>query len=220
MAAHGHGLCTFITEADEAENGIDAFFARLDRPVMTDLKLEWAGAEPLDVYPSRLPDLHAGEPLLVSARLAPFASLRRVTLHGRVPDGPLVLEQEVEANTSESSGVGTRWARARVTALMDELAAGAPGSDESALRDEVVLVSKAFQIVTRFTSLVAVEEFPTAVDESRPARVANALPAGSRMLLPQGGTSGPLLRLAGMLLLAMGALLLVRISHQAVRSAE
>jgi hypothetical protein len=40
------------------------------------------------------------------------------------------------------------------------------------------------------------------------------------MLLPQGGTSGPLLRLAGMVLLVIGALLLAGISHQAVRSAD
>jgi Ca-activated chloride channel family protein len=203
MAGYGHGLCDFITDTVEAENRIDAFFARLHRPVMTDLSLEWEGREPLEVYPARLPDLHAGEPLFVSARLPRGPEAGRVTLRGQLPDGSVTFRGELQGDAPGESGVAVRWARARVSSLFQELHAG---GDAEAIRREVIEVSKTFHIVTRYTSLVALEEFPSAVDHARHVRVPNALPAGS---LPRGGTMDPLLLLLAGLLAAGGSVLLL-----------
>ena len=58
-----------ITANDGAENKIDAFYSRLSRPVMTDVEVAWEGIQAEEVYPSRLPDLYADEPLVVSMKL-------------------------------------------------------------------------------------------------------------------------------------------------------
>jgi Ca-activated chloride channel family protein len=204
MADHGRGLCDFIAETAEAENRVDAFLARLDRPVMTGLSLEWEGTEPLEIYPPGLPDLHAGEPLLVSARLAAGASPGAVRLHGRTAGGPLSFEMLLDESAPRDSGVATRWARAQVASLMADLLSG---SDPDSVRARIIQVSKRFHIVTRFTSLVAVEEFPSAVDEARWVRVPNALPSSAG--LAQGGTHDRLLLLTGLLLSLAGGALLV-----------
>jgi len=201
MADYGRGLCEFISDVSEAEDRMDAFFARLHRPVMTDLRLEWEGAEPSAIYPSRLPDLHAGEPLFVSARLPPGTAGGRVSLHGIVQDGPQIYHGTLEGNAPDESGVAIRWGRAQVASLMQDLHAG---SDAETIRKEVIAVSRTFQIVTRYTSLVAVEEFPTAVGQARQVSVPNG---GS---LPRGGTAEPLiLALAMLLTLAGGTLFLL-----------
>ncbi len=201
MADYGRGLCEFISDVSEAEDRMDAFFARLHRPVMTDLKLEWEGAEPGAIYPSRLPDLHAGEPLFVSARLPPGAAGNRVSLHGIVQDGPQIYHGTLEGNAPDESGVAIRWGRAQVDSLMQDLHAG---GDAETIRKEVIAVSRTFQIVTRYTSLVAVEEFPSAVDQARQVSVPN----GGR--LPRGGTAEPLiLALALLLTIAGGTLFLL-----------
>ena len=201
MADYGRGLCDFISDVSEAEDRMDAFFARLHRPVMTDLKLEWEGAEPSAIYPSRLPDLHAGEPLFVSARLRPGTSGGRVSLHGIVQDGPEIYHGTLEGNAPDESGVAIRWGRAQVASLMQDLHAG---GDAETIRKEVIAVSRTFQIVTRYTSLVAVEEFPTAVNQARQVSVPNG---GS---LPHGGTAEPLiLALAMLLTIAGGTLFLL-----------
>ncbi len=201
MADYGRGLCGFISDVSEAEDRMDAFFARLHRPVMTDLRLEWEGAEPSAIYPSRLPDLHAGEPLFVSARLPPGTAGGRVSLHGIIQDGPQSYHGTLEGNAPDESGVAIRWGRAQVASLMQDLHAG---SDAETIRKEVIAVSRTFQIVTRYTSLVAVEEFPTAVDQARQVSVPNG---GS---LPRGGTAEPLiLALAMLLTLAGGTLFLL-----------
>jgi Ca-activated chloride channel family protein len=208
MAEIGRGLCDFISTTDGMTNRIDAFFARLERPVLADLRLEWDGAAPADVYPPILTDLHAGEPLIVSARVAPGAPPGRPTLVGRGPLGPLRQPLHALPPSPKGSGVAVRWARARVETLLDSLQEGA---DADGVRRDVVQVSKSFGIVSPFTSLVAVEEFPTATGEARTVRVPVGLPGGSEGpdALPQGGTYEALQLLFGLLLTAVGGILLV-----------
>src|SRR2546426_3150288 len=207
MAAAGRGLCEFISTSTGAANRVDAFFSRLDRPVMADLALAWDGGEPVETYPALLPDLHSGEPLFLSARLAPGRPLPRLVLGGTTLEGALRLEVSASGPAATDSGVAVRLGRAEVQALLDTLHDGAV---PDAVRQTVIDVSKAFGFVTPYTSLVAVEEFPTATGDCGLVRVANGLPAGSQLLgdLPQGGSDGPILFLLGMLFLFAGCVLL------------
>ena len=82
-------------------------------PVLSELALEWEGSPPEEVYPSPLPDLHRGEPLIVSARFPGDATAARVSLHGRLPSGPVRTSWLALGSAPEGSGVGIRWARAK-----------------------------------------------------------------------------------------------------------
>jgi Ca-activated chloride channel family protein len=207
MAAAGRGLCEFISTPAGATNQVDAFFSRLDRPVMSDLALAWDGGDPVEAYPALLPDLHSGEPLFLSARLAPGRPLQRLLMSGTTLEGALRLEVTASGPAATGSGVAVRWGRAKVESLLDTLLDGAV---PDAVRGAVVEISKAFGFVTPYTSLVAVEEFPTATGACSRVRVANALPDGSQVLgdLPAGGTDGPILFLLAMLFLFAGCVLL------------
>ena len=207
MASAGRGLCDFISTTDGAGNRVDAFFSRLSRPVMTGLSLAWKGGEPIESYPALLPDLHEGEPLFLSARLAPGRSLPRLVLGGSTLDGAQHLEAAEEGPAATDSGVAVRWGRAKVEALLDTLDDGA---SPDTVRAAVIDVSRTFGIVTPYTSLVAEEEFPTATGASSRVRVANGLPAGSGLPgdLPQGGTDEPVLVLLGALLVLAGTVLM------------
>ena len=136
----------------------------------------------------------------MSARLQPGTQGGAVVLQGNVQNGPVRYEAMLEAAAPASSGVATRWGRARVDSLMQELHAG---GEEGAIRDEIIAVARAFHIVTRYTSLVAAEEFPTAVDAAREVRV----PGGGA--LPRGGTTGKLMLLLAALLMTAGGTLFV-----------
>ena len=206
MAAYGHGLCGFISDLGEASNRIDEFFLRIDRPVASDLTLTWDGVAVADIHPAVLPDLHAAEPLLVSLRLRPETSPAVVTMRGNIPGGSWDVALPVEGAAPAGAGIALRWARAKVAALMDRLHEGADPAD---VRRQVVTVGTAFNLVTRYTSLVAVEEAVTAEGPCRTVRMPNTLPSGSQLLgLPRGGTLGPLHRLVGFCALALGLLLL------------
>jgi len=206
LAASGGGLCEFIDRVEQVEERMGSFLGRVDRPVMTDASLEWLGAPPLEVYPERLPDLYAGQPLFVSLKLGSAQPATRVLLRGRLRGGPGSSVLDITRSVPAGSGVATRWARAKVESLTDSLGEGA---DPALVRDRVVELAKAFRLVTNYTSLVAVEEIPTAERTGKRVRVANGFPCGSRSLcdsLPQTGTSGPLLLLLGLSLALAGSL--------------
>jgi Ca-activated chloride channel family protein len=198
MASLGHGLCEFISASDSARNRIDEFFGRLDRPVMSSLDLRWNGSDLDDLLPERLPDLHAGEPLLVSARLGAGAHTGRIELGGHTREGWVDVFADLD-DAVAGPGIAVRWARARVETLMDRLHEGV---EESEVRAEVVALGLDHHLVTRYTSLVAVEEVSSALGPSRSVRMAAALPLG--------GTWNAEIRRWGITLAALGlALLLV-----------
>jgi Ca-activated chloride channel family protein len=196
MASFGRGLCEFISTAGEAENRIAAFFERLDRPVMTDLELSWEGLHIDEAYPRRQKDLYAGEPLILSAKMAE-RSEGRLKLGGWTREGWRSRTVAVDTSSPTGSGIATRWARAKIGSLMDSLHEGA---DPAMVRREVVDLALDFNLVTAYTSLVAVDQSATALGEARSVRIANALPAG--------GNDIPLRRLYAIALLGAGLLLL------------
>jgi Ca-activated chloride channel family protein len=205
VAQLGRGGCEFIGSVSEVGGRLDAFLARIDRPVLTELELAWDGAPPLETYPERLPDLHAGEPLVVSLRLDPAGAAARAVLKGRRLEGPYKAAIVIAPGSSRGSGVATRWARAKVESLVDGLYGGA---EEASVRAQVIAVAREFNLITRYTSLVAVEELRSATGPWARHDVASALPPGLAPggELPQGGTTGPLFFLIGLALSAAGAL--------------
>jgi Ca-activated chloride channel family protein len=197
MAWFGRGLCEFISATDPARNRVDEFFNRLDRPVLTDLELRMDAVDGDDLLPRRLPDLHAGEPLLVSARLDAGARSGRVELTGYSRAGWIDLAADLD-DAVAGPGIAARWARYKVGALMDRLHEGA---DEAEVRFEVVELGLNHHLVTRYTSLVAVEEVASALGPSRSVRMAAAL--------PRGGTWNAEIRRWGLILAALGLGLLL-----------
>ena len=80
MASFGRGLCTFIAEGPGVAQELDEFLERVERPLLHEVSLHFEGAQPLEMIPARLPDLHAGDPLVVSLRFAPGTRPDAVTL--------------------------------------------------------------------------------------------------------------------------------------------
>ena len=209
LAHLGRGACDFIHTPEEVRDKTDAFLERLDRPVLTDVVLDWRGAPPIETQPADLPDLYAGEPLFVSLRLGLGHPGTRGELRGQTHGGEIRIPIEVGDDGTAESGIAFRWARAKVGSLMES---GRDGENSASVRGEVVALAKEFTLVTPWTSLVAVEERPSV--EGLPARrgIPNALPAGSQPCggtLPQGGTLWPLLTGIGVILFGTGVTLLV-----------
>lgn len=211
MASLGRGLCSFIATPDEGANLIEAFLERLRRPVLADLELILEGAAAEEVYPTPLPDLHAGEPLYVSLRLpggAGEARGARVLLRGRTHWGWFHREIAPQVVPGEGLGLGVRWARARVRHLLDRLREGA---DPERVREEVTDLGFRFGMVTPYTSLVAVERLASAEGDpetSRRAALAAPRPLGAASL-PRGGTEARLRTAIGLILAALGGLALL-----------
>jgi Ca-activated chloride channel family protein len=197
MAAAGHGLCAFVGTQDEARNDIARFLERIERPVLENVHIDLAGAVLDDVLPSVAPDLYAGEPLVVSARLGAGRGGEVARISGLTRHGVYDVALAIPAETPGAAGVAVRWGRARVERVMDGLLEGV---DPSIVRAEVIGLGLAFHLVTPFTSLVAVDRDSVEEASERTSRVGSGL--------PQGGTDDPLRLRIGLGLLLAGAAVL------------
>jgi Ca-activated chloride channel family protein len=214
MAQFGRGSFTAIADGGEIETRMRRLLDQISSPVLTDLRLDWQGVAASDVLPARLPDLFRGQPLLIHGRLTGEGP-GTLVVEGLSGAAPFRQEIAVEVGRARfHPGVTTLWARAKVDELMDLWRAAPEGPEREARRGDVLALAIRHHLVTRFTSLVAVEDVP-AHDQGAPRTVAvpAELPAGWQMDKvfggnPQGGTADLFLETLGLALLGAGALLL------------
>lgn len=211
----GRGSFTYIGKIDEVRRKMGELFAKLESPVLKGVRIEWPEGAAVESWPKRIPDLYAGEPLLVTAALDRLQGSARVSgLHGDAPweaSVPLV-------QPAAGAGVGVLWARDKIGALMDAVREGA--SEEEA-RKHVVELALTHHLVTKYTSLVAIDRTP-ARPENAPLKTAalpTNLPEGWSYdavfgaqggELPQGATDSRANLLVGAILLLLATLLLLR----------
>lgn len=173
-AEAGRGTQTLIRDVNEVTERMDALLARLDKPAMRDVQLDWPGVA--EMYPARVPDLYAGEAVQVVARLDRLQDA--VTVRGLRPQ-PWVRRVPLTGDHANASpGIGRLWARARIDSLEDELRRG---GDTESLRAQVVDVALRHGLVSTYTSLVAVDRTPARPKHEAlgSTRLMNATPEGS-----------------------------------------
>src|SRR6185369_3077927 len=68
MGATGRVAVAYLGLRDEAAQIMEDFFARISHPALTDLRIDWAGAQVSEVFPRQLPDLFAGRPVILTGR--------------------------------------------------------------------------------------------------------------------------------------------------------
>lgn len=153
-AEMGRGSFTYIGELNEVERKMARLFAKLSRPMLTDLSIRFDGAQPLE--PVRLPgELYGGEPVIVRARFAQ-APVGAVLSASR--GNGAVFESRSRAIDAPNSGLHLLWARDTAERLGDQIRAGAArGQPTDGLRARVVELGLAHHLVTPYTSLVAVD---------------------------------------------------------------
>lgn len=149
----GRGSYNFIADSGEVEAQMALLFEKLERPVLTDLRLEMPEGIEADHGPQELPDLYAGQPMLVAMKLNHMPT--HLTLHGRQP-GPWQQRFTLPAEQAHA-GAGVLWARQKIEGLMDQLS---QGRDEEAVRQQVLPVALKHRLLSAYTSFMAVDEVP------------------------------------------------------------
>jgi Ca-activated chloride channel family protein len=203
-AALGRGTHTFVANPAEVDEKVGALLAKLERPVLSDLEVHWNDA--VETWPERVPDLYAGEPLVVAARVPRFVG--EIAVRGRRGERPFEVRIPLAPGAAER-GIGVLFARRKIAALLESRATGA---DPQAVRAAVLATALEHHLVSPYTSLVAVDVTPVrpAGEALRTAAVPANLPAGwggveVGGVLPRAGSPAPLLRTHGALLLALAA---------------
>jgi Ca-activated chloride channel family protein len=206
-AEFGHGTFTYIGDVSQVGEKMGELFSKLESPVLTDIEVKWPdGAQNVESWPVQLPDLYLGEPVVVSAALDTLNG--KVLVTGRRGDKPWQVGLSLSGGSSES-GVHVLWARKKIDALLNSMR---DGRDPGEVGAAVVETAIEHHLVSKYTSLVAVDVTPTkpADAESGSAAMPVNLPDDWSYehvfgRLPQTATPAGLHLLIGAMLLALAA---------------
>jgi Ca-activated chloride channel family protein len=218
-AEFGHGTFTYIGDVGEVKEKMSQLFSKLESPALTNIEVKWPGTQAVEMWPNRIPDLYLGEPVLLSARLEDLNG--EVVVQGTRGGNPWHVVLPLKGGKDEN-GVAALWARKKISSLIDSLHDGA---NPETVRQEVTELALAHHLVSKYTSLVAVDVTPSrpAKESLNPSAMPVNLPDGWNYesvfgTLPQTATPAQLNLMLGMLALSLaGILALVRRSAIARR---
>ncbi len=173
-ARTGRGTFTYIGSTREVERKMSELLHKLTRPVLTNIELNWPDGVQPQYAPASIGDLYAGELIVVTARLQ--SSVKgMLSISGRT-NGVWTRQISLDG-TQPRTSVASLWARYRIGDLMDSRSNGAT---EDSIRSSVLPLALQYQLVSNYTSLVAVDRTPARPDgESlHSRRVPNTKPNG------------------------------------------
>jgi Ca-activated chloride channel family protein len=155
----GRGSFTYIGDIAEVGEKMGALFGKLEHPVLSDIVVEWPASVSAESYPQKLPDLYLGEPVVLSARAEGLLS-GKVVVRGQSGEQPWSARFDLD-RAHEGKGMGVIWARRKIESLTDSQQDGA---DKDKVREAIVDLALKHHLVTRYTSLVAVDLTPARPD--------------------------------------------------------
>ncbi|MEH6816693.1 MAG: marine proteobacterial sortase target protein, partial [Pseudoalteromonas distincta] len=192
----GKGSFTFIGSTSEVQPKMQQLFDKLAHPAITNLALSDESGNSLDFWPSPLPDLYFGEPIMVAIKLN---NAKSVVLAGQTAQGPLSTRLSTQ-NSSSAQGIAKLWARQKIKSLLLY-------NEQSTVKDEVQGLALTHQLLSPFTAFIAIEQTHIKEVAKQTAQATNAVPQGMAMRLPQtDGQSRLHILLGCILLLGYGAL--------------
>ncbi|MEJ2610667.1 MAG: marine proteobacterial sortase target protein [Candidatus Thiodiazotropha sp.] len=203
-AEFGRGSFSYIGDQSEVSASMQALFEKLEHPSMSHIRLEWRGSGELDVEPERLPDLYLGEPLLLAIKGDALDG--ELVVSGEREGSPWVQHIEMGKKQPQRQGIHALWARQRIKSLM-----AAPKTvTHEAKRQAVLDLAMTHQLVSPYTSLVAVDAEPVRPPEAAlgGGDVPLSLPQGWSSQgvfghLPQTASGAPFYLLVGVMLLLL-----------------
>jgi Ca-activated chloride channel homolog len=200
MATAGRGSYTFIAQREQVGQRMEDLFRKLEQPALVDLALQWPGGIQPELATSLPRDVYAGDPIVILARLPSLPS-GMLTLSGR-RNGRAWQQQLPITLVDGQSGLSKLWARERIGELSRLKSVSGDGS---ALQSQILQLALQYQVVSEYTSLVAVDNTPARpVDEAlRSEQAPTSAPVGSYWQLgttgfAQTATPAPLWMLAGL----------------------
>jgi Ca-activated chloride channel family protein len=172
----GRGRAIFVAPSDDPQAAGARFTSWIERPVFTDVSVDWGGLDVSEVYPKRAPDLFAGKPLVLAGR---YARGGRSTIRVRGSYGGKRYERAIDVELPASGrddheAQRILWARAAVHERMQAMTL----REDPRLVEEVAQLGLHHHMVTPWTSLVAVDA-PVADGVAEPQKSVDGVEGGT-----------------------------------------
>jgi len=187
LASLGGGTSAFVAPGENLENALRAIGREIGAPLVVDVSITDidAGIDKDSQAPERIADLFAGRSTTVYFTAK---GKGKVKIRGRYTDGS-PFEEECEARELEFPALAHLWARTRIADLEDMFRL-APDA-QSALKAQIIRISKEHTILTKFTAFVVVDESEIVNRDGATRTVVQPVEMPDRWDMPMGAAPAP-----------------------------
>lgn len=145
------GRSSYVQPEERIDEEVSHFYASISTPVLSEVALDFGNNTVIDdLYPYPLPDLFAGEQLVIAGRYRDGKSVD-VTLRGKINDDRIIYRYPAQrfVEAGGEPAVARLWAARKISALLAQVRAQGPAQE---LIDAIVELSLQYGIVTPYTS--------------------------------------------------------------------
>jgi hypothetical protein len=145
---------------EDPTEAVSAIYEKINDPYLVGISIDWGNLDVHDVYPSRTPDLYAGEPLIIVGQYDGSGS-ETVHISGTVAGRHWNEEVRVVLPSNEEGNnvIATLWARKKIHDLNRQMYNSYGYIEQNQdIIDEITDTALDYQIMSEYTSFVAVCE--------------------------------------------------------------
>ena len=211
-AQKGRGTFTYIGDINEVHKKTIALFKKIETPALINIQLDLENTDDAyQVFPAIIPDLYAGETamILIKGKESP----ENIAIKGDY--GNIEWQSSAQLKPVSQGGIKVAWAREKIASLMSKHHESTDESQRESIQQDVTDTALQHHLVSRFTSLVAVDVTPVNADGMLyRERLKNNLPHGWKssasangLMLAQASTNSRLNLLLAMITFLAAALI-------------
>lgn len=158
LARENRGDSDYLKPRENVEAKVSSFYTKIQSPVLSNLKLDWAGVSTREVLPRQIPDLFKGGQILVSGRYE-GSGPQKLVLTGTAQGQPRRFEFDVTFDAATESlsrlFIERLWAQRKIGDILDQIQLYGRSQE---LVDEIVRISIKYGIITEYTSFLIRED--------------------------------------------------------------
>ncbi|MBN1817546.1 MAG: VWA domain-containing protein [Sedimentisphaerales bacterium] len=154
MAKLGKGAVAYIGLNDDSATAVDRFYERISHPVMTDIDIRFGAMAVADMYPSKVPDLFVGRPIILTGRFQGDAPTQ-ITVTGRVGGQmhDITIPVDPGRPSAMHEGIAAVWARKKIEVLaMQQMY-----DSDSEIPEIITQTALSYNLMSAYTAFVAVD---------------------------------------------------------------
>ena len=157
LADFGRGAFTYIGSQQEVSQKMNRLFEKLESPALTDIQVNFPPEITSELAKDVIHDLYAGETITAAFKMNALPDSLEIT--GKTIDGEFNKTITID-KISSTSGIDILWASRKIDRLTDIFNNTFSSKATELAKKDVTEIALDYHLVSRFTSLVAVDITP------------------------------------------------------------
>jgi Ca-activated chloride channel homolog len=158
LADFGRGAYTYIGSQNEVSQKMNSLFEKLESPALTDIKVNFPPEIVSELAQDVIYDLYVGETITAAFKMNALPDSLIIT--GKTIDGDYIKELDINS-LSNTKGIDILWARQKLERLTDVHDNAYTTRTKDLSKIDILALALEYHLVSRFTSLVAIDITPS-----------------------------------------------------------